>query len=590
MPVTSSNPTLQPSGQTVPQILPPIHTVGPAIVLSGGGAKGDFEVGAVRCLYNKGIRPKILCGTSVGSVNALKLAEGEDTPVQGTPPAGHVRGLAGLEKIWLDLNTDPDMWSLEPGVSAIFTALENLPAEANVLEKEASQVSSASIFGIVLSIFGVPGFVSFAPQLGDLGNLSNSASQILESLAGTLTDAENILGMANYDPLEALMRKPSSFFLPFQQQSGIVLRLAMVALEDGALRYVNENNVMIERDGTTTKVPPPLTAAQLAQLKGQLAEANAKAATLAPSQPGDPGPFQKPRPGLAAAKQQAAQLQAQLDWQELPKDLIRAAIASSSLPVICRPTEMQDLRTYVDGGIRTLAPIQAAIDAGASQVYVVAAGSTKFDASTLAQIGSSTPLPLLGIALRVGEQILPDEVGRRDLFPDNPYPVPVMVIQPDPSLDDIHDGLTIEPGLIRIRMAYGFMRAYDTFVAFQKFNSSAYQSAAEQNSIAGKTEEIIQLRKQIWDLEFPANGKAFELPTSALPPAPYTVKNIGAPDANAHAQVKTLKAKLKTLLDARIAHYTDAANNINGTESLPADFATWPTQWEKHSWAPVVPL
>ena len=56
---------------------------GPAIVLSGGGTKGDFEVGAVRCLYEQGILPNILCGTSVGSVNALKLAEGEDHRVRG---------------------------------------------------------------------------------------------------------------------------------------------------------------------------------------------------------------------------------------------------------------------------------------------------------------------------------------------------------------------------------------------------------------------------------------------------------------------------------------------------------------------------
>ena len=89
---------------------------------------------------------------------------------------------------------------------------------------------------------------------------------------------------------------------------------------------------------------------------------------------------------------------------------------------------MQDGQTYVDGGIRTLAPVQAAIDAGASSVYVVAAGSTKMDPKPLSDIISGTALPLLGIALRVGEQILPDEVGRRDLFPSNGWPVPVVVI------------------------------------------------------------------------------------------------------------------------------------------------------------------
>ena len=53
------------------------------------------------------------------------------------------------------------------------------------------------------------------------------------------------------------MRNPGSFFLPFQKGSGIALRFAMVALEDSAMRYVNEANTMIERDGKVTPVPPP---------------------------------------------------------------------------------------------------------------------------------------------------------------------------------------------------------------------------------------------------------------------------------------------------------------------------------------------
>jgi predicted acylesterase/phospholipase RssA len=39
-----------------------------AIVLSGGGAKGDIEVGALRFIYDQGARQDILCGTSVGSM------------------------------------------------------------------------------------------------------------------------------------------------------------------------------------------------------------------------------------------------------------------------------------------------------------------------------------------------------------------------------------------------------------------------------------------------------------------------------------------------------------------------------------------
>lgn len=50
-----------------------------ALVLGGGGAKGAFEVGGLRFLYNQQIRPDLICGTSVGAINAIKLADGEDS-------------------------------------------------------------------------------------------------------------------------------------------------------------------------------------------------------------------------------------------------------------------------------------------------------------------------------------------------------------------------------------------------------------------------------------------------------------------------------------------------------------------------------
>ncbi len=45
-----------------------------AFVLSGGGARGAFQVGALRALYEAGYIPDIWVGTSVGSVNAAYLA------------------------------------------------------------------------------------------------------------------------------------------------------------------------------------------------------------------------------------------------------------------------------------------------------------------------------------------------------------------------------------------------------------------------------------------------------------------------------------------------------------------------------------
>lgn len=45
-----------------------------AFVLSGGGARGALQVGALRALLEAGYRPDLLVGTSIGAVNATFLA------------------------------------------------------------------------------------------------------------------------------------------------------------------------------------------------------------------------------------------------------------------------------------------------------------------------------------------------------------------------------------------------------------------------------------------------------------------------------------------------------------------------------------
>jgi hypothetical protein len=48
-------------------------------------------------------------------------------------------------------------------------------------------------------------------------------------------------------------------------------------------------------------------------------------------------------------------------------DLVKAVIASSSIPVVFPPVKLLD-EWYVDGGVRDILPIQAAIDLGADQL------------------------------------------------------------------------------------------------------------------------------------------------------------------------------------------------------------------------------
>lgn len=61
------------------------------IALEGGGAKGAYQAGAYIALVQNGIKPKIIAGTSIGSINAALMAQGD---------------IDKLVKLWLNTTTD----------------------------------------------------------------------------------------------------------------------------------------------------------------------------------------------------------------------------------------------------------------------------------------------------------------------------------------------------------------------------------------------------------------------------------------------------------------------------------------------------
>lgn len=63
-----------------------------ALVLSGGGSKGAFQAGAIKCLLDKGIRFSVVAGTSVGALNGLIVSQQKPEEVG-----------AELEKWWFNV-------------------------------------------------------------------------------------------------------------------------------------------------------------------------------------------------------------------------------------------------------------------------------------------------------------------------------------------------------------------------------------------------------------------------------------------------------------------------------------------------------
>ena len=71
-----------------------------AVVLSGGGARGAYEIGVLSALLpaldRRGERPRLVVGTSIGALNAAYLAATADEPVEALLPRA--------EQAWLDIS------------------------------------------------------------------------------------------------------------------------------------------------------------------------------------------------------------------------------------------------------------------------------------------------------------------------------------------------------------------------------------------------------------------------------------------------------------------------------------------------------
>jgi len=74
-----------------------------ALVMSGGGSKGAFQVGAVDYLVNdRGLDFQVLAGVSTGSLNAAVLA-------QGTGRAGLQQQIEALKTLWFGIRSREDI-------------------------------------------------------------------------------------------------------------------------------------------------------------------------------------------------------------------------------------------------------------------------------------------------------------------------------------------------------------------------------------------------------------------------------------------------------------------------------------------------
>jgi predicted acylesterase/phospholipase RssA len=283
-----------------------------ALVLQGGGAYGAFQTGVIEALYNRGFRPSIIVGTSVGALNGAKLAEGYEG-VQND-----------LVDLWMSIQDDGSgsnsIFVKNPRYEAIMRRAERL---ADSIEPLLWEVGLATLFEPPLTPLG--------PGIAAAGGLDRY-QEVLE----LVTEADATVSMYSQTPLAQLVMRHLS---PERvARSGIRLRLAAMTVDGGVLRYFTEVGDIESEDGQ------PI-------LRGRR---SGPALYLGGAASGEPGKVVR--------------------YAKLPPSVGDGVMASSAIPIIFEPWVVQGGEAYWDGAVRESLPLRKAFEMGASDVIGILTG------------------------------------------------------------------------------------------------------------------------------------------------------------------------------------------------------------------------
>ncbi|MFV0425998.1 MAG: patatin-like phospholipase family protein [Beutenbergiaceae bacterium] len=415
------------------------------VVVSGGGARSSFQLGALRYLYDRAnIAPTVMTGASAGAIITAVLA-------QYPEPADQRSALTQLEQLWLGMTSSADMFTEYEW----FTRLRaHMPTWRKVLAMRNPQRAGEGH--------------SWRPStaleaLGTLWEAGRSSTDLQAIVRGPLQSRAAF----EPGPIVQQLLDPQVFDPRRLAASTITLRAALVGLESGELRFVDNAGNLYDRDN------------QRLPTLGQVPVADAVRASCA-----IPGVF----PPVALAGEH-----------------------------------------YVDGGVRENLPIQIALDhLGMTQCYAIVASP-----AGVRPRESFADSDMFDIVMRSGSGIMFDELQRDEIAIARQAGATVIA----PRID-VHDLVTIDPGLISIAIDYGYLRAQDVV--------RGHDSARQQ-----LTDDLIALRIQIWQLE-------------------EDTLNPDHPDPDRTQELTRMKRRLAGLMGSMSA--TD----------LPPDTPDWSRSWERH--------
>jgi len=284
------------------------------LVLSGGGSRASFHLGALRYLYDRvHIAPTCIVGTSAGSIVSCMLAQSSDAAQQA-------RYLTELESTWLAMTGSEDMFVEQSwftrlrgqwdGIAELLAQHADEDTGGRVVEMADDDDAEALVKRAMeedpsLNVTMTPGIMW--QLIGSLPRIGRAGAELAASMRG----ADRAASAYRPGPIVDRLLFESSFRPSNVADSGVRLRVAFVDLNSGQLRFMSEDGVIVDRD----------------------------------DKPIDDNHF----------------------------DLTLGVWASCAIPGIFRPVKLGD-GVYVDGGVRENLPVEMAVtNLGVTKPYVIAA-------------------------------------------------------------------------------------------------------------------------------------------------------------------------------------------------------------------------
>ena len=175
-----------------------------ALVLSGGGFKGAFQLGAIKELLEKGIEFSAVSGVSVGALNASQVAQ---------------NNISGLGKLWEDVIATNGK-SITKGNIAELSNGSLFPVEDKVWEVALKGISKLDITAAILN-----------------------KKKRLKLINQAITNINSVNNLLDNSPLEELLLtnvKLDNFIMPFF--------FGLVSLYTGKLYELSEKDFKLDRD------------------------------------------------------------------------------------------------------------------------------------------------------------------------------------------------------------------------------------------------------------------------------------------------------------------------------------------------------